>query len=215
MKAEFKKSHISEVKSEVLCVFLMQDEEPPHILKQFLKDVKKERYEGKPMQTFSTATRGEAKFKHLLVVGLGKKDDFKLDYLRRAAGTAMRYTAELKEKEFAMHLSAKFVPKSEQQAMAQAMTEGALLASYKFTRYKTKKDEIFEVEKAWVVTEEDVSEGIRRGAIMATAQNYARELDELPANISTPATVVAEAKKLARGRGISITVFAEGRPRER
>ncbi len=209
MKAELKKSHISEVKGEILCVFLMQDEEPPLAIQQFLKDVKKERYEGKLLQTFSTATRGAAPFRHLLVVGLGKKDEFKTDFLRRAAGTAARYAAALKEKEFAMHLPAKFVPREQQQKMAQAMAEGAILAGHRFLKYKTKKDEVFVAEKALIVTEEDVSEGIRKGAVMAEAQNYARGLDELPANVATPAMIVEEARKLTKECGLSMTVYDE------
>lgn len=214
MKVELKKAHISELDDELLCVFLMQDEEPPHQIRKFLKDVKKERYEGKLLQTYSTTTRGEAKFRQLLVVGLGRKEEFRLDYLRRAAGVSVRYATALKEKEFCMHIPARFVPRWEQQKMAQAMAEGALLASHKFTRYKTKKDEIFEVGRALIATQEDVSEGIRRGVVMADAQNYARELDEQPANIATPQWVVDQAKKLSREHGLHITVFEEERLRK-
>ncbi|MEW6722622.1 MAG: leucyl aminopeptidase [Candidatus Micrarchaeota archaeon] len=204
-----KKSHISEAKCELLCVFLMQDEEPPHEVKRFLEGVKKERYEGKLLQTYSTPTRGTAKFAHLIAVGLGKKDDFKMDFLRRAAGTAVRAAAALREKEVHIHLPAKFVPRSEQQRMAQAVAEGAMLAAYKFTRFKTKKDDIFEVERAFLVSEEDLGEGLSRGVMLAGAQNYARSLDELPGNIATPAMVAAEAKKLARENGLSVTVYDE------
>ena len=213
MKVELRKSHISEAKDEVVCVFLMQDEEPPFEIQQFMREVRKERYEGKLLQSFSTATRGAARFRHLLVVGLGKKEEFKTDYLRRAAGAAVRYATALKEKSFAMHLPAKFVPREQQQKMAQAMAEGAILAGYRFLRYKTKKDEAFTVEKASIITTEDVSEGIARGTVLAGAQNYARELDELPANIATPAMVVEEAKRLSREHGLSLSVMDEGKLR--
>src|SRR5262249_15356450 len=137
MKIELRRSHISEARDDLLCVFLMQDEEPPFEIQQFMKEVKKERYEGKLLQSFSMPTRGAARFKHLIVIGLGKKEEFKTDYLRRAAGAAVRSAAALKERELAVHLPAKFV----QQRMAQAIAEGATLAGYKFLRYKTKKEE--------------------------------------------------------------------------
>ncbi len=211
MKVELKKSHVSDVKAEILCVFLMQDEEPPLAVRPFLEGVRKERYEGKLLQTLPTATRGAAGFRHLLVVGLGKKEEFRMDYLRRAAGTAVRHAGALKEKELCMHLPAKFVPREQQQSMAQAMAEGAMLAGYRFLKYKTKKDEVFVVEKALVVTEEDVSAGIRRGVVMAEAQNYARGLDELPANVATPASIAEEARRLARECDLSMTVYDEAR----
>ncbi|MFN7991654.1 MAG: leucyl aminopeptidase [Candidatus Micrarchaeia archaeon] len=211
MEAELKKSHISDLKTDLLCVFLMQDEEPPFEIRGFLKDVKKERYEGKLLQAYSSPTRGSARFKHLIVIGLGKKDEFRLDHLRRAAGSAVRYAAAMKEKELCMHLPAKFVPRSEQQKMAQAMAEGAILSAYKFNEFKTKKDELFDVERAFIVSEEDLSEGIGKGKAYAESQNYARRLDELPANIATPHMVVEQARKLARDLSLHITVYDEER----
>jgi leucyl aminopeptidase len=205
MKVELKKSHISDYKGSLLCVFLMQDEEPPHAISGFT--VKKERYEGKLLQTYVAETQGKAGFRHLLVVGLGKKEDFRMDNLRRAAGIAARFCASIKEKEFAMHTPAKFIPQEQMDEMAQAMTEGAILSAYKFTEYKTKKDDLFTLEKADIISESDASAGITRGGIMAGAQNYAREIDEQPANIMSPAALAQEAKRLARSHGLAISVF--------
>jgi len=206
MKVELKKGHIADVKDDLLCVFVMQDEEPPWDIRQFLKDVKKERFEGKLLQTFY-ADAGKAGYKHLLVVGLGKKEEFKLDFLRRAAGLSVRYAASLKHKELSIYLPARFASKDELTRRAQAVTEGAMLAGYKFYKYKTKKEDLFQVDKAKIVTEDDAADGIRRGAIYAGAQNYARELGELPANVATPARIAAEAKKLGRECGFHVTVL--------
>ncbi|MFH0884230.1 MAG: leucyl aminopeptidase [Candidatus Micrarchaeota archaeon] len=207
MKVELKKVHLSEAKENLLCVFLMQDEEPPYDIKRFLHEIKKQRYEGKLLQTYSTDTRGEAKFRHLLIVGLGKKEEFKADYLRRAAGVAVRYAASRKEPAVAMHLPSNFIARHELLEMVQAMAEGAILASYRFYEYKTKKDDLFEVEKAVVVSEEDVAAGIARGTIFAEAQNYSRRLDEQPANIATPGMVAAQAKRLAKEHGLGLRVY--------
>lgn len=207
MKVELKKTHLSEAKENLLCVFLLQDEKPPYDIKRFLRDAKKQRYEGKLLQTYYADTRGEAKFRHLFVVGLGKKEEFKTDNLRRAAGRAVRYASSLKEATVAMHLPSRFVARPELIKMVKAMTEGAILASYRLTKYKTKKEDLFEVEKAHIITEEDVAEGIRLGAIYAEAQNYARAIDELPANIATPSMVTVEARKLAKSHKLKLTVF--------
>lgn len=209
MKVELRKSHLSEYRGNLLCVFLMQDEEPPHAIRDF--SVGKERFEGKLLQTYVAETQGKAGFRYLLVVGLGKKEDFRMDNFRRAAGTAVRFAAGIKEKEFAMHTPARFLPASDTGLIAQAMAEGAMLAGYKFTEYKTKKDDIFQVEKAHILSEADVSEGIRRGTILAESQNYARRIDEQPANVMSPAAMVAEARKLARECGLKITVFDKAR----
>ncbi len=211
MKVESCRVHLSEAKENLLCVFLMQDEEPPWEVKRFLSGANRQRYEGKLLQTFYADTGGEAKFGHLLVVGLGKRADFKPDFLRRAAGAAVRYAASLKEKAVAMHLPAAFVSEADVLRMVQAMAEGAILAAYRFTEYKTKKDDIFTVEKARIVGEGDYSEGIRRGTICAEAQNYSRMLDERPANVATPSSVAAEARRLAKSHGLHLTLFGKDR----
>jgi leucyl aminopeptidase len=210
MKVELKKGRIADVRDDLLCVFLMQDEEPSWDIKQFLKDVKKERFEGKLLQTFY-ADSSKSGYKHLLIIGLGKKEEFKLDFLRRAAGLSVRYAASLKHKELSIYLPGKFISRPELTRRAQAITEGAMLAGYKFYRYKTKKEDLFQVEKVRIVSEDDVAEGIRLGMIYAGAQNYARELDELPANVATPARIAAEARKLGRECGLTITVLDKKR----
>jgi len=207
MKVELKKGHLSDYKGGLLCVFVMQEEEVPWDVKTFMNDVPKEKFEGKLLQTFVTDTVGKAKYAKLLVVGLGKKEEFRMDFLRRAAGTAVRYAAGTKEKELTIHLPSKFIGKSELLRMVQAITEGALLSGYKFHHYKTKKDDLFYVEKVHVLSNDDISEGIRLGTIYATAQNYSREIDEHPANIASPHWVVGEAKKLAKKYGLHLTVL--------
>ncbi len=214
MKVELKKVHLSEAKENLLCVFLMQDEEPPYDVKRFLHDVRKQRYEGKLLQTYSIDTRDDAKFRHLLVVGLGKKEEFKADYLRRAAGLAVRYAASRKEGVVAMHLPSNFIARHELLGMVQAMAEGAILSSYRFYDYKTKKEDLFEVEKAHIVSEEDVAAGIARGTVFAEAQNYSRRLDEQPANVATPAMVAAEARKLAKEHSLGVIVYDHQRLRK-
>lgn len=207
MKVELKKGHLSDFKGGLLCVFLMQEDEPPWDVKPFLKDVSKEKFEGKLLQTYNTDTCGQAKFAKLLVVGLGKKEEFKIDFLRRAAGTAIRYASGIKENELTVYVPSKFVGKTELNKMVHALIEGAMLAGYKFTEYKTKKEDLFVVEKLHILSKEDIADGVKHGIIYAESQNYSRELDEQPANVASPTWVVAEARTLAKKYGLHITVF--------
>ncbi|MFH1785310.1 MAG: leucyl aminopeptidase [Candidatus Micrarchaeota archaeon] len=207
MKVELKKGHLSDLKGGLLCVFVMQGEELPWDVRPFLDGVSKERFEGKLLQTYSTDTLKKAKFSKLLIVGLGKKEEFKTDYLRRAAGTAVRYATGSKEKELTIHIPSKFVGRPELLKMIQATTEGAILAGYKFHQYKTKKEDLFLVEKVNILSNEDIRDGITQGIVYAEAQNYARELDEQPGNIASPQWVANEAKKLAKKHGLRLTIL--------
>jgi leucyl aminopeptidase len=93
--------------------------------------------------------------------------------------------------------------------LAVAVTEGTILASYKSTEFKSKKEEIFFVEKVTIVCGTDIKNEIERAAVYANSQNYARELDEKPANIATPLMVANEAKKVAKEFGFDCTVFGK------
>ena len=178
----------------LVCGFVFEDEKVPKELAP--KGVQKNNFQGKQGQAFSLDAEG----KKVLLVGLGKKKDFRLDSLRGAAGTAVRYATRIKEKEFSV-----FAPNANDE-QAQAITEGAILAGYSFRHYK-KKEEDFDVQKATVVSRRNISKGIRLGSIYAGAQNYARDLDEHPANIATPEKIAQEAKRLAKEKGLKITVF--------
>jgi len=170
-----------------------------------VKGLGKDRFEGKAGQTYYTETLGNAKYAHLLVVGMGEKEKFILDNLRRAAGTSVRYAKNMKEKEIIVFVPS--VPKTTAIQAAQAITEGAILSEYKFDEYKTERKDIFNLKTATIVSEHDVSEGVKLGQIYATAQNYARLLDEKPANIATPAMIAKEAQKLAKQNKLGLTIY--------
>jgi leucyl aminopeptidase len=193
MKVEHKKST---EKDHLICLFLMEGEKASKEL--IPHRIKEHHFQGKLAQTFTI----DAKGKHMLTVGLGKKSDFRIDNLRIAAGVCVKYAETIKEKEFSIYL-----PKKIGEEEAQAITEGAILSGYKFHQYKSSKEDLFEVDKVHIVTDENVSKGIRAGMIFANAQNYARELDEHPSNIATPTKIAKEARKLAKEKKFNITVY--------
>jgi leucyl aminopeptidase len=205
MKAEFRKSRLGEIKAELLCVFIMEKEKLPKELSAFSKDMKVHKFEGKKEQIYHTCTMGKFSFAHLLVLGLGKKKEFRLDDLRRAAGTSVQHASFLKQKDLVIHAPAIAGVKGNE--AAQAITEGALLSAHQFTRYKTEKEDIFRVEKVLITNKKDLSKGVELGSIYADAQNYARELDEQPANIATPTSLAKEAKTLAKEKRLSLTLY--------
>ena len=72
-----------------------------------------------------------------LVVGLGARDDFEPERARVAAAIAARTAGSMDAVSLALR-----GPKGEDPAtVATAMVEGAILASYRFDRFKSKEDE--------------------------------------------------------------------------
>jgi leucyl aminopeptidase len=187
MKADYKKI----ITGHLVCCFVHEGEKPPKELVPH-----KTNFEGKQGQTYCF-DNGKL---HVLAVGLGKKEEFRPDDLRKAGGLCVKYAGKLRESEFSVYL-----PGSDDNA-AQTVTEGALLAAYAFDELKKKEDD-FSVKLMHIVAGKNVSAGVKKGEIYANAQNYSRRLDETPANIATPMMIAREAKKLARERGFVATVY--------
>ncbi|MFH1393788.1 MAG: leucyl aminopeptidase [Candidatus Micrarchaeota archaeon] len=209
MKVESKKSRLKDVTDELLAVLVFQKEKLPTEVAQFAKGLTKEQFEGKLMQAYSTSTLGKSKAGRVLIIGLGEQKEFEPDFLRRAAGLAVRYCKGAK-----IASASIMVPEIKGQDvenLAGALTEGAILADYKFTNYKSDKKGIFNMVRMTLVSMKDgaARKGIARGMIMAGAQNFVRETDEQPANVMTPRKVAEVAKELAKRQKLHFKAYDE------
>ncbi len=98
---------------------------------------------------------------------------------------------------------------------ASTIAENALLASYEYTRYKTKKKDQEENKKnlkelllCGVDTKEELA-GTQRGKIVAQYMNAARDLANTPGNDLSPTDLGNEAKKLLKLKNVSVKVLGE------
>ncbi len=209
MKVELSKSSGLELREGINAFAVFVEGNLPTELEKYTKGIKKERFDGKLGQSIYLESTDNKK---VLLLGLGKKSEFKTEYIRRAAGTATRYAASTKEKGFSFNLNN--FDQGSSSEFASAIAEGAILASYKSTEFKSKKEEIFVVEKVIIICGYDVKNAIEKAIIYAEAQNYARWLDEKPANIATPVTIANEAKKIAKELGFDCTVLEKRKSRK-
>ncbi len=193
----------------VLAYFLFKEDSVPADVQKITGKLSKDEFEAKLGKMYCTATLGKMKFKRLLLVGLGEKKDFEPDFIRRAAGTAVRYCKSIKYPNLSIVLPK--VPGVSPKSTAQFITEGAILSNYKFMELKTKKDEYFDVKNVSIITsDKNALDAVKTGTALAEAQNYTREVDEYPANLMTPKKVAEIAKQLAKkNKKLSVTVFDE------
>ncbi len=194
----------------VLAYFLLKEDKIPVEVLKVTGGISEDEFDRKLGKTYFTATLGKMKFGKLLLVGLGEKKDFEPDFVRRAAGTAVRYCKSVKCPNLSVVVP-KALPKIDSTSVVQFITEGAILSNYKFMELKTKKEEYFDVKQTSLITpDKSAANGVRVGTILAEAQNYVRELDEYPANMMTPRKITEIAKQLAKkNKKFSITVFDE------
>jgi leucyl aminopeptidase len=204
LRVEVADTPLSEVRSDLLAVLIFDGDELPEPIADAAgaEDVK-------AVYKKATLVHPETP-RRALVVGLGNRDDFEPERARVAAAIAARTAASMGSVSLALR-----GPDSDQPpAMAAAMVEGAILASYRFDRFKSKKAEGDEdskgVEEITVVAGEDLAESIEAARIGAEAENSARELQDLPANVVTP-TYLAERAQAIAAEHDSITCEVLGR----
>lgn len=184
----------------ILAVAVMQGQALP--FPEVTRSVRREEFEGKSGQLLILDTHGKAAFRKLVLYGLGAKKDFAADQLRRFGAAAVRYASGVKSPAVAVYVLLK--PAGDTVRLA---CEGAILANYKPVKFKSKRDDYFEVKELDVVAMEPMGDVLKKAAIVANAQNYVRDINENPANIATPQALAEEARRLARERKLDVAVF--------
>ena len=151
-----------------------------------------------------------------LVVGLGNRGEFEPERARVAGAIAARSAGSMDVG--SMTLAG---PDSEDpKALSSAAVEGAILGSYRFDRYKSKKDDDGDgggdggsskhLEELTVIGDGGIAESVEAARIGAEAENFARELQDLPSNVVTPSYLAGRAAAIAEEHA-SVTCEVFGR----
>jgi leucyl aminopeptidase len=160
--------------------------------------------------------------KRLLIVGLGKQDEFDLDKVRQVSATAARKARSLGMTEYATIVHGAGAAGLDAADAAQALAEGTCLSQYRFTRHRTEtaalKDEV-ELETVHVVVFSaelvaTIEQGVRAGEAIAAAVNWVRDLVNQPANYATPSILAEEALRMAEATGLSFQALGPAEMRE-
>jgi leucyl aminopeptidase len=142
----------------------------------------------------------------IVAVGMGKQAEVTPETFRRAAAAFVRAAWKDTRGALALLEAAGDVDRG---AAAQALAEGALLAAYRFTRYKGDPKPCRLESLAVVGRGARVQTGLDRGARIAGAVVLARDLVNEPAGAMTPSQLADIATEVAEREGLAITVLDE------
>ncbi len=143
-----------------------------------------------------------------ILVGLGKAADASIETFRTAAALLVR--SSFGETAVASALVDSAPSRLDRTTVAQAITEGALLASYQFTTYKSQsvpralKEFVFIGRVGRLV-----DQGINRGVVCAEAVALNRDLVNEPPMTLTPAHFADLALEIGAQQGLTVTVWDE------
>jgi leucyl aminopeptidase len=175
-------------------------------------------FEGKRGQTLLVHPADGLPARRLLLVGLGEAAKANAERCRDAAAIAVRDAQARRAARVAL-----LVPNvrgMRAPAVVQALAEGAVLGSYRFDRYRTKKREETRVGALALLVERAGDVRAARaaaalGGLVAEHQNLARDLSNEPPNVLPPVALAREAAKAARAAGASVRVLGPAELRKR
>jgi leucyl aminopeptidase len=165
---------------------------------------------GKPCELSVLHRPAGLKAKRFAIAGAGKRERFNATEMRKAVATAVRSLKckALKRIHFWI----------EQPEFAQAAVEGAILGDFEPDQLKTDPKKADKRIDAFTVCVPHgagaLTDPIKAGRIVAEAQNFARELENEPANQLTPLVLARRAEQMAAEYGLECEVINEAGMRE-
>ena len=170
--------------------------------------------EGAPLQALLDAGEARSSFKHLalthaagkrwIVVGLGARDDFTPERARVAAALVHGRAREAGAAVLCWELPHKLADPE-----VEAFVSGTLLAARRVDRYKRAGEDERPGIAALIASDHaDRSTAVARAAVLARAQNRARDLQDRAPNDLTPTALGERAREL---EALGVSVEVEGR----
>lgn len=169
---------------------------------------KEEGFKGKERSVITLRPEDANPAKRLLGVGLGKRKDYTIDTLRKAAGTMAKAAEQkgLTELEVRLPEIARSAGLAQE---AQAVVEGIVLGTYRFEKHRKPDPDAQRLARVELWANGNtpaMQKGVDRGVLYGQAVILTRDLVNEPPSVMNPVRMEQEAKKLA-GRGVSVEVF--------
>ncbi|MDP8992014.1 MAG: leucyl aminopeptidase [Actinomycetota bacterium] len=193
--------------AEVVAVPVFEGPRPPEspTVAVDVGRLERQGFEGKAGQAQVVGSEGSAT---VVAVGMGPADEVSAEVVRKAASGVVK--AAWKATRAATTVLDAVPDGLDRAVAARAVAEGAGMAAYRFTTYKSDPDPC-RLEELAVVdgTEVGLGPALDRGATVAGAVCLARDLVNEPAGTLTPARLAEMAAGIAEQEGLDIRVMDE------
>ena len=177
---------------------------------QLKQCVQKSKFAGAEGASLLYSTAGMLPASHILLVGLGQEKDIDHDSWRKAAARARREASAIGAQDIALF----FAPNKDAEERAGAAVEGALLASYQFTRYRSNSKPSAEIStltlfRPGLRRSAALDKTINRAQQVASGVSLARDLVNEPPSVATARFLGEQAERVCRGPGLSVEVWGK------
>jgi leucyl aminopeptidase len=174
------------------------------------KALSSEAFKGRLYTSFLLYTANKIKADYLLLTGLGPKEELSAESFRIASGEAALRASNLGARRYALYLDPSSMELGEQKVV-EAVVEGAELALYTYTRYKSQLEKKG-VEELILVTDRGDNIPQLKSVVEETQKvcegvKLARDLTNTPSSDLTPTLFAEEAKKVAEKVGLECVIL--------
>jgi leucyl aminopeptidase len=171
-------------------------------LKELIEETE---FQGKVGSSASTRVGSNSPIRKIIIVGLGKEDDVKLDTWRCSSAVIARLAKKEKCKTLGISLP---VWNSDPAATTQAIAEGFTLALHQDNRFKSEsEDKGIQLEQVDLLGLAGQEDAIARAQATCAGVILARELVAAPPNACTPVTMAETAQAIAKEHGLQIEIL--------
>lgn len=170
-------------------------------------------FKGKVGETGVFYSLGAITAPRIILVGIGKQNEFNVDAVRRAAAAGAKRAQDMGLKHVATVAQGAGAGQLDPALAAQAVVEGVMLATYRFADYKSGSKPKSHLEKLTLVEldgmkTEAEQRGVKVGQAVANGVKLARDLVNQPPNFLTPTRFADMAHEMAASRpGLRVKVL--------
>ncbi len=185
----------------------------PAFVKAVKQAVDKGRFEGKFLQFFSSYHSDFKEAPEIVLIGLGKKENYKTMCFRKAAPQIIQIAKGKKAEHVRVLLDSFTYGEVRTREAIELLAQAGPMATYEFDQYKSKKpdfkDKKLQMVEALTERKPAAAElkALEYGRIVAEGILTCRTLINEPANVMNPQRLAAEARQLAVRKKISCEIL--------
>ena len=161
---------------------------------------------GSLVEAFETLDHGVVRF---FIVGLGARDKYAPETLRKAAATLGRRLAKTREETVLLEIAPTLLAAgADAEFSGRCVGESLGLLAWNGKMYRgagSKEEPGIDLQVR--SDDEDFQRGLEFGLRIARSVNLARDLSQTPPNVATPLWIAEQARKMARETGLECTVI--------
>ena len=224
MKVDVQAGNITKISSEAIVVNLFQGVTSPSgatgvvdqaiggLIRQTIQD---KEITGKLNEVVILRPSNGVLSKKVVVVGLGKQEDFTLDSIRQVSASMSLKLRGAAVKRFATVVHGTGIGGLDPEDCAQAMVEGAMMGCYRFDKYKSGPNGDRKTLEGFTIVEQEskkvrkIQDGVNAGLVIGRAVCEARDLINEPSNVLTPTAMADYAKAAAKKLGLTCKILEE------